>query len=136
MSFFDRYVPVDKKLMAEGAEIDFGEGFFVTVRHVSSEPVEVARNRITQQLKLMGRNAKLTGEQQRQITVYTAAHAGIVSWRGGDAPEFTPEVALQVFEDRPEFLEDIVTAMTTYEAFRKEEVKRAEGNSLLSSNGD
>jgi len=129
MGFFEKnYTEVDRQLMEDGAEIDFGDGFVVTVRHNSSEKVNAARGVITQRLKVMNRNKDLTPEQQRIITSYVAANAGIVGWKGGDAPTFSPEFAEDVFKKRPEFLEDVVTAMTTYEAFRKEEIDDAVGN--------
>jgi len=129
MSFFDKhYTEVDQQLMQDGAEVDFGDDFFVTIRHVSAEKVNLERGKITQRLKVMSRNKELTPEQQKTITSHVAAHAGIVSWRGGDAPEFTPEFAQQIFKKRPEFLEDVVTAMTSYETFRAAEVDEAVGN--------
>jgi hypothetical protein len=136
MGFFDRYTQVDHGLMEDGAEVDFGDGFFVTIRHASSKKVEMARSRKSQELRVMGRNKELTSDQQRELTVHTVAHGGIVGWRGGDAPAFTPELAEQIFAERPEFLEDIMTVMTSYEAFRKEQVEAASGNSSRSSSGE
>lgn len=136
MNFFEkRYVPVDKAAMEEGAPIDFGDGFTVNIRHVSSEKVSAERGKITQKLKVMNRNKELTPEQQKTITHHVAAHAGIAGWSGGGVPEFSPEFAMQVFNDRPEFLEDVLTAMTEYEAFRKEEVDAVVGNLETSSTG-
>lgn len=129
MGFFEkRYTKIDEQLMQDGAEVDFGDGFFVTVRHVSAEKVNSERGKITQKLKVMSRNKDLTPEQQKIITSHVAAHAGIVNWRGGDVPTFSPTFAEEVFKMRPEFLEDVVTAMTSYETFRAEEVEAAVGN--------
>lgn len=129
MSFFDkRYTKVDEQLMQDGAEVDFGDGFFVTVRHVSAEKVSMARGVITQRVKVMSRNKELTADQQKIITSYVAANGGIVGWRGGDVPEFTPTFAEEVFKQRPEFLEDVIFAMTSFETFRKAEVEAAVGN--------
>lgn len=133
--FDDKYTTVDPTLMEEGAEVDFGSGFFVKVRHVSADKVMSERGKITQKLKVMNRNRDLTPEQNRIITSHVAAYGGIVSWRGGDVPPFTPEFAEQVFKKKPEFLEDVVTAMTTYETFRQEMVDDAVGNSETSSTG-
>jgi hypothetical protein len=129
MNFFDkRYTQIDEKLMQDGAEVDFGDGFFVTVRHVSAEKVSMERGKITQRVKVMSRNKELTPEQHKIITSHVAAHGGIVGWRGGDVPEFTPAFAEEVFKQRPEFLEDIIFAMTTFETFRAAEVEAAVGN--------
>ena len=137
MGFFDdRYTKVDHTIMEDGAEVDFGGGFFVTIRHVSSKKVEQVRAQKLQQMRIGLRNAKLNAEQSDQVMKHVVAHAGIVSWRGGDAPEFTPELALEIFEDRPEFLEDVLTAMTSYETFRKELVEDVSGNSSTSSSGE
>jgi hypothetical protein len=135
MGFFDRYTQVDRTLMEDGAEVDFGDGFFVTIRHVSSKKVEMARSRKLQEMKVMGRNRELTADQNKELMAYTVSEGGIVGWRGGDAPEFTPVLAEQIFKDRPEFLEDIITVMTTYEAFRRDQVEDASGNSSESSSG-
>ena len=122
--------------MEDGAEVDFGGGFIITIRHVSSEKVNQERGKITGKIRVMGRNKELTFEQQKKITSHVAAHAGIVTWSGGDAPAFTPQLAEQIFEDRPEFLEDVITAMTSYETFRAEEVEDAVGNLTQSSSGE
>lgn len=136
MGFFDdRYAKIDENLMKDGAEIDFGGGFFVTIRHVSSEKVNLERGKITQRIRVMGRNKELTPEQNKLVTSHVAAHGGIVGWRGGGVPEFTPAYAEEVFKERPEFLEDVVTAMTSYEAFRAETIDGTVGNSEQSSNG-
>lgn len=128
MSFFDdNYVEVDKTLMEDGAEVDFGGGFKVTIRHVSSKEVEKAQSQIRHQLRIK-RGKSPTDDQARQISRYVAAHAGIVTWKGGDAPKFTPEKAMEVFEKRPEFLDDVLLAMTEYETFRKAAVNDASGN--------
>lgn len=136
MSFFDdRYAKVDRSLMEDGAEVDFGGGFFVTLRHLSSKKVDAVRARKIQEMKIGGRNKQLNPEQQKEVMDHVLAHAVIVGWRGGDAPEFSPELALQIFEERPEFLEDIVTASASYETFRAELVEQASGNSSASSSG-
>lgn len=136
MSFFDdRYTKVNRTLMEDGAEVDFGGGFFVTIRHVSSKKVESARAQKLQQMKIGQRNRNLNSDQTNEVMKHVVAHAGIVTWKGGDAPEFTPETAMEVFEDRPEFLEDVLTAMTTYETFREELVEGAVKNSSKSSRG-
>jgi len=134
--FEDKYAEVDKTLMEDGAPVDFGSGFIVDIRHVSSLAVTNARTKITQQLKVMGRNKELTPEQNQQVLKYVCAHGGIAGWHGGGVPEFTPAYALEVFEKRPEFLEDIVTAMTTYETFRKEQIDEAVEALGKSSTGD
>jgi hypothetical protein len=131
MDFFkDRYAKVDNKAMEDGAPVDFGGGFIVTVRHVSSEKVNLERAKITKQLRVMNRNRDLTPEQQKRITSHVAAHAGIVTWDGSKVgvPEFSPEFAEKVFAERPEFLDDVIEAMTTYETFRDAEVSAAAGN--------
>ena len=136
MSFFDdRYAKVDNTLIEDGAKIDFGGGFFVTIRHVSAKKVETTRSQKMKQLRVMNRNRDLTPEQNKELMHHVTAYAGIVTWEGGDAPPFTPEFAIQVFNERPEFLEDVMTAMTTYEAFRSELVEDAVGNSPRSSSG-
>jgi len=137
MSFFeDRYAKVDRNLMEDGAEVDFGGGFFVTVRHLSSKKVEAVRAKKMQEMKVMGRNKQLNPDQQRDLTYHVIAHGVIAGWKGGDAPDFTPQEALRVFEERPEFLEDVVTVATSYETFREEMVEEASGNSSTSSSGD
>lgn len=137
MSFFeDRYAKVDHALMEDGAEVDFGGDFFVTVRHLSSKKVESVRARKMQEMKVMGRNKQLNPEQQRDLTMHVMAHGVVAGWRGGDAPTFTPETALKVFEERPEFLEDVITVAASYETFREELVEDASGNSSTSSSGD
>lgn len=123
--FEDKYAEVDNKLMEEGAPVDFGGGFTVTIRHVSSLAVTNARTKITKYLKVTNRNKELTPEQNKTVMEYVCAHAGIATWSGGGVPAFSPEYAMEVFKKRPEFLEDIVTAMTTYETFRKEQVEEA-----------
>jgi len=136
MGFFDeRYAKVDRELIEDGAEVDFGGGFYVTVRHLSSKKVEAARVRKLQEMKIGNRNKQLNSEQQRDLMHHLMAHAVIVGWRGGDAPEFSPELALQIFEERPEFLEDVITASSSYETFRQEMVEEASGNSSKSSSG-
>ena len=136
MNFFDeRYPKVDRALMEDGAEVDFGGGFNVTIRHVSSKKVDAERSKKLAQLKIGNRNRKLTPEQEKELMYHVTAYAGIVTWSGGDAPEFSPELALQIFEERPEFLEDVMTAMTSYETFRQELVEDASGNSSTSSSG-
>lgn len=133
--FEDRYAKVDHSLMEDGAKVDFGGGFFVTIRHVSARKVELVRTQKLQQMKIGNRNKQLTPEQTKELMYYVTAHGGIVTWEGGDAPEFTPETATQIFEDRPEFLEDVMTAMTSYETFREELAEAASGNSSKSSRG-
>lgn len=136
MGFFDeRYAKVDRNLIEDGAEIDFGGGFFVTVRHVSAKKVDSERAKKIAQMKIGNRNRQLTPEQSKELMNHVTAHAGIVGWRGGDAPTFSPELAMQIFEERPEFLEDVMTAMTSYETFRDELVEEAVGNSQTSSSG-
>ncbi len=134
--FDDRYPKVDKTELEDGAKVDFGDGFFVTIRHISSRKVETVRAAKIQQMKVGARNKALTPEQSRELTHHVVANAGIVGWEGGDAPEFTPEKAIEIFKDRPEFLEDVLTAMNTYETFREELVDGAVGNSQTSSSGD
>ncbi len=137
MGFFDeRYAKVDRSIMEDGAEVDFGGEFFVTIRHVSSKKVESIRAQKLQQMKIGQRNKDLSREQTKELMYHVTAYGGIVGWKGGDAPAFTPELALKIFEDRPEFLEDVMTAMTSYETFREELVSDAVGNSQKSSNGD
>lgn len=136
MGFFDeRYAKVDRSLMEDGAEVDFGGGFFVTIRHVSSKKVETVRAQKVAQMKVGNRNKQLSPDQQKDLMHHVTAYAGIVGWKGGDAPEFSPELALQIFEERPEFLEDVMTAMTSYETFREELAEEASGNSSASSSG-
>jgi superfamily II DNA helicase RecQ len=134
--FEDRYAKVDRNLMEDGAKVDFGGGFFVTVRHFSSKKVEAVRAKKMQEMKVMGRNKQLNPEQQRDLTHHVIAHGVLVNWEGGDAPAFTPEKAIEVFKERPEFLDDVVTASTSYETFRDELVEEASGNSSASSSGD
>lgn len=137
MGFFDeRYAKVDRSIMEDGAEVDFGGGFFVTIRHVSSKKVESVRAQKLQQMKIGNRNKELSRDQTKELMYHVTAYGGIVDWKGGDAPKFTPELALKIFEDRPEFLEDVMTAMTSYETFREELVTDTVGNSSESSNGD
>ncbi len=129
LSFFDkRYATVDQKLMEDGAPIDFGSGFTVDVRHVSSKAVESARAQKIRQMRVGNRNRDLSPDQQKELMHHVTAYAGIVNWSGGDAPPFTPELALELFKKKPEFLEDVLTAMTSYEAFRLEEIEETVGN--------
>lgn len=137
MSFFnERYAKVDRSLMEDGAEVDFGGGFFVKIRHVSARKVEAERTKKVAQMKIGNRNKQLDADQNKDLMNHVVSEAGIVSWRGGDAPEFSPELARQIFDERPEFLEDVLTAMTSYETFREELVDETLGNSEQSSNGD
>ena len=126
--FSNRYAKVDQKMIEDGAKIDFGGGFFVTIRHVSSKAVETRRAQKVRQMRVVGGRKDLSPEQQKELMHDVTANAGIVTWEGGDAPPFTPELALQIFKERPEFLEDVMTAMTSYEAFRAEEIEEVVGN--------
>jgi len=137
LTFFDsRYALVDKKLIEEGAPVDFGDGFIVTIRHLTSKKVDLVRSQKLQQMKIGMRNKELNRDQSAELTKHVLAHAVIVGWSGGDAPEFSPELALEVFDTRPEFMEDVITAATSYETFRKDLVEGAVGNSSTSSSGD
>ena len=136
-SFFDdRYVKVDRQLMEDGAKVDFGGGFFVTVRHLTSKKVEAVRAKKLQEMKVGNRNKELNAEQRTDLTKHVLAHGVLVTWEGGDSPEFSPDLALKIFEERPEFLDDVVTAATSYETFRQEMADAAAGNSSTSSSGD
>lgn len=129
MSFFDtNYTKVDKSLMEEGAPVDFGGGFTVTIRHVSSQAVEAEQNKVRHRMRIK-RGKTPSADQAKEISKHVAAHAGIVGWKGGDAPEFSPEKALEIFEERPEFLEDVLLAMTEYETFREQAIEEGSGNS-------
>lgn len=137
MGFFDdRYAKVDRNLMEDGAKVDFGDGFFVTVRHLTSKKVEAVRARKIQDMKIGNRNKELNPQQRTDLTKYVLAHGVLVGWEGGDSPEFSPELAAKIFEERPEFLDDVITAATSYETFRDELVEEASGNSSTSSSGD
>lgn len=134
--FDDRYPKVDRQLMEDGVKVDFGGGFKVQIRHLSSKKVEAVRARKLQDMKIGNRNKELNAEQRDELTKHVLAYGVISGWEGGDAPTFSPELALEVMNERPEFLDDVVTVATSYESFREEMAEDASGNSSTSSSGD
>ena len=134
MGKFSQRYKTDKNLSENGVEVDFGDGVKVVLRRINSEKSKEVRRRLERPFQRMIRSNSLPDAKQEEITREQIAEAVIVSWEGvednqGNLIPYSKQNALKVFEWYPDFLNDIITAITERDTFKNEDREEDAKNS-------
>ena len=127
MSKFSERYKTDRALEEDGVFVDFGDSVLVKVRRYSSKNVKDARIKLERPYAKQIRLSTISEDTQETLTKRLFAEAIVVDWKGvyfSDdtlASPYTPEKALRIFEEFPDFMNDIITAVMQRDTFKKEE---------------
>lgn len=126
MGKFSQRYGVDKDRAENGVTVDFGDGVKVTLRRSSSKHSRDVREKLERPYTNMTRTGRpLPADIQEKLNKAHLIEGIIIDWEGVELNDqlvsFNKENALAVFEAYPDFLNDVLVACTTQDAFRKEE---------------
>jgi hypothetical protein len=128
MSKFTQRYQTDKNLEENGVEVELDEGVSITFRRISSEKSREVRRRLENPYKRQIRTNTLSTKVQEDLLLKQLAEGVLINWKGvtdaeGNDLPFSPENALKVFKDFPDFLNDVATAVQERDFFKKEDLE-------------
>lgn len=91
----------DKAKESDGTWVDYMDGISVKVRRSTHPMFKKAMRKAFRRFKHMG--SALTPEQEDIIKNEAVANGLIVDWKIGEDTPFTPDAALEVFIELPDF---------------------------------
>jgi len=134
--FFRKHRQADPEAAEEGVWVRgaYGGLLDLKVRRVNSRKAQGVLRRLNKPYRNM---RTIPPETQDKINRQWVAEAILIDWRAAEGaeeapPPFSQDVALQAFEDDPDFLEEVVGFANEAETFRAERLE-AEGKSSATS---
>lgn len=120
----------DKNLGAEGVWVEVLDG--VEVKVIATSSAEFKKFAQTQMKSYQSLGIEPSIEEGEKLGAKAFSHCAVKDWKGvevdGQNIPFTPDAALKLFQDIPEFLRLVVQAATTLDNFRTKQLDNVSGN--------
>lgn len=120
----------DKALSAEGVWVEVLPD--IKVKVIATSSVEFKKFATSQMKPFTAMGLEPSVEDAELLGAKAFSHCAVKGWEGveldGKKIDFTPEAALKIFTEIPEFLQAVVKAATTLDNFRAKTVEAVEGN--------
>lgn len=128
-AFLDRY-KTDKTAEAEGAWVALDEGLRVKIVRANHPEARKMRRRLEKPYQAM---REVPEAAQEKITTQIIARVILKDWEGvtdekGKAIPFSPDAAEKVFEQFPDFRDEVIALSLQRDTFKAEVVEEAAKN--------
>jgi hypothetical protein len=144
MSLYDRY-GTNKELEENGVWVEFGDGVQLLLARIKSQRSLSAKKAAEKPYREVLRNASRMGKEvtediQTRIALNWLVNGVVLDWkevtdRTGKKLKFSPDNARDLFEDLPDFLDDVVFAASSQATYQEAADREAVGNSVATSGG-
>lgn len=144
MALYDRY-GTSKELEENGVWVDFGDGVQLLLARIKSQRSLAAKKAAEKPYRDVLRTASRLGKEvtediQTKIALDWLVNGVVLDWkdvtdRSGKKLRFTPDNARRVFDDLPDFLDDVIFAASSQQTYQETADREAVGNSAATSGG-